>query len=182
MIMQVLIDFVQNNAIIYAEKGNSFILATGARSRYYIDFDKVMLTVKGSHLVGVCLLRKLIDLDFDLIGGPSSGADSIITAYLTMTNQDVEGFRVRKKAKEHGANAGEMIDGEINEGDRAVIVEDVTTSGNSVMKAIDEVEKRGGKVIKVITMLDRLAGAKELLKNYDFESIMTINDLIIKKE
>ncbi len=131
------------------------------------------------------MLHVLVPISFDAIGGPSSGADPIVGAVMALMagsndkSTGPRGFTVRKEPKGRGPDAGAMIEGYLKAGDNAVLIKDVTTFGGSVLKAIAEVEKVGAKVVKVITLLDRLAGAKEKLAAYDFVALATLQDLKI---
>ena len=194
---KVLVEVIQNHGIVYAKPGEEITLASGAKSKFYIDFDRLVMLPAGMHAIVDCLHDVLRKLDhnyaghrvpsWDAFGGPSSGADPIVGAMMAslhltnaITGKAVRGFKVRKEPKGRGPDAGAMIEGYLNPGDKAVLVEDVTTSGGSVLKAIAEVEKAGATVVKVITLLDRLAGAGEKLAKYEFEAITTLNDLKIE--
>ena len=87
----------------------------------------------------------------------------------------LEGFFVRKKAKEHGSK--QRIEGVLAPGSKVIIVDDVLTTGGSAMEAVDEVEKIGCKVIAVLCIVDRLQGARELIEpRCPFIPIFTIRD------
>jgi orotate phosphoribosyltransferase len=90
----------------------------------------------------------------------------------------LEGFFVRKQAKGHGSK--ERVEGQVNPGDRVVVVDDVLTTGESVVQAIDAVEACGGMVGRVVCIVDRLQGAGERLAKYDFRPLFTVRDLGIE--
>jgi orotate phosphoribosyltransferase len=90
----------------------------------------------------------------------------------------LEGFFVRKQAKGHGSQ--ECVEGRVTAGDRVVIVDDVLTTGESVVQAIEAVEAIGAKVVRVVCIVDRLQGARERLAVYDFRPLFTIQDLGIE--
>lgn len=169
--------------LVRAAAGTKFTLASGAKSDFYIDFDRVMMTPAGSKAVIECLFYAVANIDCNAIGGPSSGIDPIIGGLLPHLYDKqilhVRGFKVRKEPKGRGPGAGEMIEGYLKAGDKAIVIEDVTTSGGSVLKAIAEVEKVGAMVVKVITLLDRQAGASEKLAGYDFEPLLKLDELAI---
>lgn len=161
-----------------------FVLTSGARSNYYIDGKFISLTSEGLAYFARVVLDMIEDTDADLIGGMTLGADPIIGAVVAMSHlvgKPIDGIIVRKETKEHGR--GKRIEGPMKDGARVAIIEDVVTTGGSSLKAIDAVEEAGGEVVKVICLVDRLAGGKESFesKGYAFEPIFTINDLDIPK-
>jgi len=174
-------ELVNTRAILRGE----FILASGAKSNYYIDVKFISLTSEGLAHFARVILDRIKHLNADLIGGMTLGADPIIgavTAMSHMVGRPIDGIIVRKEPKGHGA--GKMIEGPMSEGKRVVVIEDVVTTGGSSIKAIDAIEKAGGKVVKVITLVDRLAGGREAFESrvYVFEPIFTINDLDVPKK
>src|SRR5947208_9212619 len=86
----------------------------------------------------------------------------------------VEGFFVRKEAKGHGSK--QRVEGEVKAGDRVAVIDDVLTTGGSVLQAISEVQKIGAKVERVVCVVDRLQGAGQALSAYDFRPLFTIGD------
>lgn len=171
-----LVDLVRRDALAFGD----FTLASGQKSSYYIDCRNVTLSAEGAALIGQGVLEALRGVDFDAIGGMTLGADPILAAALTIAGQQhrpLRGFIVRKEAKGHGT--GKQVEGPLRSGDRAVIVEDVATTGGSAMKAIDAVEAAGATVVHVVAVLDRLSGAAEAFasRGVPFSSLLTIRDL-----
>lgn len=171
-----LVALVKKHAVQFGD----FTLASGAKSNVYIDCRNVTLLAAGAALIGPGILAALGNEAFDVVGGLTMGADPILAAVLTVAGQqkrDLRGFIVRKEAKEHGT--GKLVEGPVRAGDRAVIVEDVATTGGSIFKAIDAVEAMGIKVVRVVTVLDRLAGAPEEFakRGYPYTSLLTMRDL-----
>lgn len=179
---QRLIAAIKEFGVVFAKDGEEFTLASGAKSKFYIDFSRVMMTIQGCYAVTEALHKELYTVPFDIIGGPSSGADPIIGAMMNryISRGSVRGFTIRKEPKGRGPDAGAMFEGYLVLGAKAVVIEDVTTSGGSVLKAIKEVEKVGAKVVAVISLLDREAGATELLKDYNFTSLVKLHELELK--
>ncbi len=177
-----LVSAIKKYGVVWAPEGEEFTLASGAKSKFYIDFSKVVMTPDGAAAIAAAVIE-FLPIDYNAVGGPMSGADPIIGSILpslycfSAAGRDVRGFVVRKEPKGRGPGAGEMYEGYLEKGDKVVIVEDVTTSGGSVLKAIKVVEDRGATVVKVITLLDRLAGAREKLKDYNFQALTTLADL-----
>ncbi len=185
-----LVTVIKKYGIITAPEGQDFTLASGAKSKFYIDFSKIMLKPDGMIAVSAALWYNLNKLDYDCIGGPSNGADIILGGYLQYLwvyqncgfgslypDRTVSGFTIRKEPKGRGPGAGDLFEGYLEAGQIAVLVEDVTTSGESVLRALKVVQDRGLTVVKVISLLDRRAGAAERLKDYNFQALTTLADL-----
>jgi orotate phosphoribosyltransferase len=162
-------------------KRGEFTLTSGAKSNYYINGKLSALDSRGAYLVARIFLAMIADDVPDAVGGMTLGADPIIGSMLSLAGMEdlaLRGFIVRKAAKEHGTQS--LVEGSLREGDRVVIIEDVTTTGGSSLKAIEAVEALGCKVTKVLVIVDRLQGAEENLKKkgYRLESIFTIEELL----
>ena len=159
-------------------------LSKAGQSDYYIDCRRVTTHPEGAFLVGEVILDMLEDQAVDAIGGPTLGADPIVGAVCYAShcrNRPLPGFIVRKEAKKHGLQ--KMIEGHLAPGDRAVVVEDVLTSGGSVLEAIGHIEEAGAKVVRVIGIVDRRQGAREAIegRGYRFTPIFTRDDLRIEE-
>lgn len=154
-------------------------LSSGKTSNYYIDGKQVTLDPHGILLVAKTILSLLQGTQADAVGGPTLGADPIAAAVALLSSQTgkpLKAFLVRKEEKKHGTQ--KRIEGPaLERGDRIVVVEDVVTSGQSVMAAIREVEKLKCRVVKVICLVDREEGAKKLLADYNFSPIFTQTEL-----
>lgn len=159
-----------------------FTLSSGKKSDYYIDARLTTLDAEGVDLIATIFLEEISgDARIRKVGGPTLGADPIIGALLALSwEREVpySGFIVRKQAKGHGT--GKLIEGNVREGDHVAIVEDVITSGGSVLKAVKAVEDAGATVIKVLCVVDREEGAKEkfIESGYEFFSIFSISQLL----
>lgn len=154
-------------------------LASGKKSDFYIDGKQVTLDPQGIFLVGKTILSMLHGEKIDAVGGPTLGADPIASAVALLSSQSgrpLKAFLVRKEPKPHGMQ--KMIEGpEIKAGDQIVVVEDVITTGASVLQAIQEVEKLKGKVVRVICLVDRNEGSQNTLAPYNYSPIFTLADL-----
>jgi orotate phosphoribosyltransferase len=158
-----------------------FTLASGKKSRYYINSKKVLFHGEAISLLGELLYDATHDLDIRAIGGLEVGAIPMATAAVLRYWQEgkaLEGFFVRKQAKGHGSQ--ERLEGLVSAGDRVAVVDDVLTTGESVVQAIEAVEQLGATVARVVCIVDRLQGAGERLANYDFRPLFTIRDLGIE--
>jgi len=171
-----LLEILKKKAILYGD----FVLASGKRSSYYIDGRLVTLEPEGAYLIARLILDMIKKDEVDAIGGPTLGADPIVGAVITasyLAGSPLLGFIVRKAEKTHGTQ--KTIEGPLQRGHRAVVVEDVTTTGESALRAIEEIEKIGAKVVKVVSVIDRLKGAEELLSShgYAFKPLFTRREL-----
>jgi orotate phosphoribosyltransferase len=165
-----------------ALKRGTFRLASGREASFYLDAKQVVLDARGSMLVGRAILEKLKALGPlpDAVGGMSIGADPITSAVVTMAGVEglpLKGFMVRKESKDHGTK--KYIEGPVAPGQRVVIVEDVTTTGGSSLLAIDRAQEFGLVIERVVTVIDRLAGAQAAFaaRGIPLESLVTIRDL-----
>jgi orotate phosphoribosyltransferase len=172
-----LLELFKSRAVRFGD----FVLASGKRSTYYINSKAVLFHSKAIALLGELLYRATADLDIQAVGGLEVGAIPMATACLARYDQagkTLEGFFVRKQAKDHGSK--ERVEGRVNAGDRVAILDDVLTTGESVVQAIDAVEAVGAKVLRIVCIVDRLQGACERLAGYDFQPLFTIRDLGIE--
>src|SRR5262249_14267055 len=152
--------------------------ASGKESTYYINSKKALFHSEAVALLGEALWERTHDLDVGAIGGLEVGAIPMATAAVLRYHQEgreLEGFFVRKQAKGHGSQ--ERIEGVVPPGARVAVVDDVLTTGGSVVQAIEELERIGAKVAAVVCIMDRLEGARELLSpRYTYRPIFTIRD------
>jgi orotate phosphoribosyltransferase len=159
-----------------------FTLASGKESTYYINSKKALFNSEAVWLLGDVLWDLTKDLDIQAMGGLEVGAIPMSTVAALRYHEEgrtLEGFFVRKQTKEHGAK--QRVEGVVEPGMRVAMVDDVFTSGMSVLQAIDEVEKIGARVVAVICIVDRLEGARERLgTRYEYRPIFTIRDFGVK--
>ncbi len=177
MLKNELLKLINEKAVIRGERK----LASGKTSNYYIDGKQVTLDAQGLFLTGKIMLHMIQSSGADAVGGPTLGADPIAAAVSLLSSQSgkpLKAFIVRKEAKDHGMQ--KMIEGPaIQEGDKVVMVEDVITTGGSVLKAIREIEKLKAKVVKVICLVDRNEGAAETLADYNYSPIFNLQELAL---
>ena len=144
-------------------------LASGRKSNFYFNLKPTMLDPEGAALLAELTLAALADERFDYVGGLEMGAVPIAGAIAQLSflrGKPVAALFVRKKPKEHGAKLSVegLAPGETLTGKRVVVVEDVTTSGGSALKAVEAVKDAGGEIALVFTMIDREEGATETFK------------------
>ena len=161
-------------------KKKRVVLSSGKVSNYYFDGRITSLSSEGSYYIASIIINMLKKEKVDAIGGLTLGADPIVGAVVALSytqKNPINGFLVRKETKKHGMQ--NLIEGTpLKKSSKVVIVDDVVTSGGSTIKAIEAVQKIGCKVVRVIAIVDRLAGAKENIAKYNckLESIFTIKD------
>lgn len=141
-------------------------LASGRKSDFYFNLKPTMLDPEGAALLAELTYEALRDEQVDYIGGLEMGAVPLAGAIAQLSwlkNHPIAAFFVRKKPKEHGARLAieGLAKGESLAGKRCVIVEDVTTTGGSAIKAVEAVRDAGAEIVLVLTMVDREEGATE---------------------
>ncbi|HEX5106264.1 MAG TPA: orotate phosphoribosyltransferase [Pirellulaceae bacterium] len=156
-----------------------FTLASGKKSKYYLDCRKVTLDSAGANLIADGMLELMGDKLPDAVGGMAIGADPITAAIITVAGRGgkpLRGFIVRKEAKQHGT--GRDVEGPVQPGDRVIVVEDVVTTGGSSLAAIEKAEAFGLQVLGVLAIIDRLEGGRETLaaRGYSLQTLLTIRD------
>jgi orotate phosphoribosyltransferase len=159
-----------------------FTLASGQKSKFYLDMKPTMFHPEGAGLLAELVLQKLENVAVDCIGGLEMGAVPLVTAVALVSQQKgrpLEGFFVRKQVKDHGTRRRVEAIKDLR-GKNVVILEDVTTTGGSAMAAVEAVEQEGGKVAMVLTIVDRGAGAKEFYaaKNLRFEWLFRLDEFL----
>ena len=155
-------------------------LSKAGTSAYYIDCRVVTTHPEGAFLVAEIVLDMIEGEAVAAVGGPTLGADPIVGAvcYASHRRQrPVDGFIVRKATKEHGKQ--NLIEGRLPKDGPVAVVEDVVTSGGSVLEAIDKIEAQGARVARIIAIVDRLQGARQAFeaRGYRFTPIFTRDDL-----
>jgi len=144
-------------------------LASGKKSTFYFDMKPSMFDPEGADLMSDLILARLDGVACDLVGGLEMGAVPLISPVSIKSRamgRPIPGFFVRKAVKDHGTK--KLIDGVSNVSDVAgksiVIVEDVTTTGQSAMQAVRALEASGAKITLVISIVDREDGAEDLYR------------------
>jgi orotate phosphoribosyltransferase len=164
-----------------------FKLASGAKSDVYIDVKKTVLSSEGMELVGRAVFEAIKDIEVDGVGGLTLGADPIAySAALvsTMNGKPLEAFVIRKETKKHGTMR--WLEGNLKEGARVVIIDDVITTGGSTIKAIERAKEAGLDVVLVLALVDREEGGRENIAEVckaPFKAVFTKSDLLeLQKE
>jgi orotate phosphoribosyltransferase len=164
--------------------GPEVTLASGATSRFYFNMKPTMFDAEGASLISNLILDAIADDEpyYDYVGGMEIGAIPIVSSIGLRSwqrSQAITGFFVRKQAKDHGAKR--QVEGDLSPGANVLIVEDVTTTGGSSLKAVHAVRELGCKVRKVVTLVDRLEGADSAFsaEGIDLVPLLTANDFNI---
>ena len=147
-------------------QGGRFTLASGRTSTIYFNLKPTMLDGEGARLIGAALAERAAELAADYVGGLEMGAVPLVASTAAMSavaGRPVRAVFVRKVAKEHGTKSlvEGLPEGESLAGKRVVVVEDVTTTGGSALKAIEALRAAGATVRDVVTVVDREEGAAE---------------------
>lgn len=168
----------------HSYREGDFVLASGARSSYYVDVRRTSLTAEGSVLIGERMLALIQSKRWapDAVGGMTLGADPLTTALgIAAFRADVPltCFLVRKEPKGHGAGKQVEPAGDMPENPRVVILEDTTTTGGSTVRAIEAARDAGYEVQAAITVVDREQGAAAKMAELgvEFAALYTVNDL-----
>lgn len=160
-----------------------FLLASGDESWVFFDCKPVTQNPEGISLIAEIFYEMVKGYRLDAIGGIQTGAIPICTAVAQLSylkGSPIPAFWVREKRKEHGTMNN--IEGGLKPNSKVVVVDDVTTKGTSVLKAVEEVQKINCKIMKVITLVDREAGAKNIIeqKGLKYSSIFKKSDFKIQ--
>ena len=153
-------------------------LSSGGRATSYVDLRRVTLDGRLAPLVGRVLLNATADLDYDAVGGLTLGADPVAAAMLhaaASRGTPIDAFVVRKAEKAHGLQR--RIEGPDVTGRRVLALEDTSTTGSSVLTAVDALEAAGGEVIGVAVVVDRGARQKVLDRGLPYVAVYELDEL-----
>ncbi|UCE75343.1 MAG: orotate phosphoribosyltransferase [Methanomassiliicoccales archaeon] len=146
-----------------ALKIGEFTLSSGKKSNYYVDIKKASTNPKILKEIAECMAKHLEGEE--KIAGMELGAVPLAVALSLETN--IPYLIIRKGERKHGT--GKLVEGKMEKGDRILLVEDVTTSGSSLIKAAEIIRQEGGSVKRALVVVDREEGASELLKDEGIE-------------
>lgn len=152
-------------------------LSSGAEADYYVDMRRATLHHEAAPLIGRLLRELTADWQYDAVGGPTLGADPVADAVLHAPGRPVDAFVVRSAAKTYGMQR--RIEGPDIAGRRVLAVEDTSTTGGSVLVAVDAMIEAGAHVVGVATVVDRGTGAAEavLARDLEYRSVLGLADL-----
>jgi orotate phosphoribosyltransferase len=161
------------------------VLASGRVSDFYFDMKPTMLRPEGAAWLAELGLDALDDLAVDYIGGLEMGAVPLAAAMAQLSflkGRPIAAFFVRKQAKDHGAQ--KLVEGldrsETLAGRNVVIIEDVTTTGESALRAVEAVKRQGANIVMVLSVVDRQEGAAENFRQagFRFQSLFTATQFL----
>ena len=173
---QLLLDLFCQLAYVEGE----FVLSSGQRSSYYINGKQVTLHPQGALAIGRLLLSHLL-LDTEAVAGLTLGADPMVSAVSIVSaleNRPIPALIIRKEAKGHGTRA--YIEGPtLPAGAKVVVLEDVVTTGQSALKAVERLRSAEYQVEQVIALVDRQQGGSQLYESagLKFQAVFTIQEI-----
>jgi orotate phosphoribosyltransferase len=155
------------------------ILSSGKEADFYVDLRRVTLDSVAAPLVGEVMLDLTKELDYEAVGGLTLGADPVATAMLHVASKrgkKLDAFVVRKSEKAHGLQR--RIEGPDVKGKRVLAVEDTSTTGGSVLTAVEALKEAGAIVVGVAVIVER--GAKDIFdsSNLDYLYVYNVQELI----
>ena len=154
------------------------ILSSGKEADYYVDLRRVTLDSTAAPLVGDVMLDLVKDWEFDAVGGLTLGADPVATAMMHIAAQKgkkIDSFVVRKAEKAHGLQR--RIEGPDVKGKRVVAVEDTSTTGGSVLTAVEALREAGAIVVGVSVIVERGAKGKVTEAGLEYRAAYSLQDL-----
>lgn len=171
-------DQLKNEIINKAVVHGKVILSSGKEADYYVDLRRITLDHVAAPLVGEVMLELTKDLEFDAVGGLTLGADPVATAMMHVaasTGRALDSFVVRKEGKAHGLQR--RIEGPDVVGKRVLAVEDTSTTGGSVLTAVEALKEAGAIVVGVAVIVER--GAKDAIEaaGYKYYAAYQLADL-----
>ena len=165
---------ILNKAVVHGK----VILSSGKEADYYVDLRRVTLDAVAAPMVGEVMLDLLKDYDYDAVGGLTLGADPVATAMLhaaAKQGRKLDAFVVRKAEKAHGLQR--RIEGPDVAGRKVIAVEDTSTTGGSVLTAVEALKDAGAEVVAVAVIVDRGAGAKIIEAGLPYLAAYSLQEL-----
>lgn len=170
---QRLAELVKELAVVHGK----VTLSSGKEADYYVDLRRATLQHEASRLIGSLLRELTADWDYAAAGGLTMGADPVGLAIMHADGRAIDAFVVRKEAKKHGMQR--QIEGFNVEGQKVLVVEDTTTTGNSPLTAVAALRKAGAEVVGVATVVDRNTGAGDAIaaEGLEYRYLLGLEDL-----
>jgi orotate phosphoribosyltransferase len=152
-------------------------LSSGKEADYYVDLRRATLHHRASALIGTLMRELTSDWDYAVVGGLTLGADPVAVAVLHAPGPPVDAFVVRKSVKQHGMQR--RIEGPDVAGRAVLAVEDTSTTGASVLTAVEALQQADARVVGVATVVDRDTGAREAVEaaGLPYRAILKLGDL-----
>ena len=169
-----LIEQIKQKAVVHGK----VILSSGKEADYYVDLRRVTLDAVAAPLVGQAMLEATKEFDYEAVGGLTLGADPVATAMMHEAKKQgriLKSFVVRKEGKAHGLQR--RIEGPDVKGKRVLAVEDTSTTGGSVLTAVEALNEAGAIVVGVAVVVDRGAGKKIEDAGLKYVSVVSLQEL-----
>ena len=169
-----LLRVIKDKAVVHGD----FVLSSGQRATWYIDLRRVLLSGEAAPLAGRVMLAATADLSYDAVGGLTLGADPVAAAMLHAAagqGRILDAFVVRKAEKAHGLQR--RIEGPDVTGRRVLAVEDTSTTGASVLTAVDALREEGADVVGVAVLVERGARDRVTQRGLPFRAAYDVGDL-----
>lgn len=162
-------------------KEPAFKLVSGRMSRFYVNCKPTTLSPRGMFLTGHLVFDAIKDLDIKGVGGLTFGADPIAVAAAfasELKGNPIHAFSIRKTQKDHGIV--KWVEGDIQPGEKVVVIDDVATTGGSTVKAIERARSEGLEVVRAVVLVDRQEGGMDHIRHYvpDAVAVITRDDLM----
>ncbi len=171
-------DNLKNEIVKKAVVHGKVILSSGNEADYYVDLRRVTLDHVAAPLVGEVMLDLTKDLDYDAVGGLTLGADPVSTAMMHVAarnGKNIDSFVVRKAEKAHGLQR--RIEGPDVKGKKVLAVEDTSTTGGSVLTAVEALKEAGAIIVGVAVIVERGAKQAILDAGYKYYAAYSLEDL-----
>tara|TARA_B110000438_G_C15756630_1_gene625408 strand:- start:403 stop:963 length:561 start_codon:yes stop_codon:yes gene_type:complete len=153
-------------------KTGNFTLASGIKSKFYLDGRLLSMDSESSILIGEIFFNEIAKIDVKDIGGPATAAIPIISSVISVArlnhNIDLKGFYVRSSLKDHGL--ANKIEGNLKNKKDVVVIDDTLTSGQSILSTIKELDLIKCNTLKTFTIFDRSSGGKENLEKNGYSN------------
>ena len=169
-----LLQMIKDMAVVHGD----FVLSSGQRASWYIDLRRILLSGRAAPLAGRVMLDLTAGLDYDAVGGLTLGADPVATAMMhaaSAAGQPLDAFVVRKEGKAHGLQR--RIEGPDVAGRRVLAVEDTSTTGASVLTAVDALGEAGAEVAGVAVIVERGARGPVTARGLPYLAAYDMGDL-----
>jgi orotate phosphoribosyltransferase len=169
-----LLQRIKDDAVVHGR----VVLSSGREADYYVDLRRVTLSAAAAPLVGTVMLDLTADWDYDAVGGLTLGADPVATAMLhaaAARGRKLDAFVVRKEGKAHGLQR--RIEGPDVAGRRVLAVEDTSTTGGSVLTAVEALREAGAEVVGVAVIVERGAAGAVADAGLDYRAADGLDDL-----
>jgi orotate phosphoribosyltransferase len=166
-----LLELIKDLAVVHGK----VTLSSGKEADYYIDMRRISLHRTAGPLVGAGLRDLTADWDYDAVGGLTLGADPVACAVMHASKGTVDAFLVRKAQKAHGMQ--QQIEGPAIEGRRVLIVDDVSTTGDSPLTAARAAQEAGATVAGIALIADRGGIAAVEAAGFPARAIYSLADL-----